>query len=127
MKHEYSTIFIFFLLFIAGSVLIVVGLSSSDIDTICNVNDSILRRTNGTWQCGSETDPTVGALSFISNFTSASLRVLTVNKTIYTDDDVVTFPFTNATGTYYNSTIYQIFNGTCFIDRVKDSYRIQCV
>jgi len=55
MEHRYSTAFLLIIGVLLIAVYLISALSSEDIDTLCNVENSVLYRLGGEWICGNLT------------------------------------------------------------------------
>lgn len=90
--HEKVIAWLILLIFIG---MIATALSSDEVDDLCNQNNNLLRRTNGTWQCRTDTTPNIfdQTLNTTSNVTHNSIiatsRVEGVNNTQFGDWVVV--------------------------------------
>jgi len=85
MNHKYSTYAIVLILFICAIGFSLAFLESSDLDEVCDVDNSIFFRINGSWGCGNLTDTEI-------NVTINNITNLYTNWSVHSDywDDLNT-------------------------------------
>lgn len=92
MNHKYSTYTVLVLLASAG-IMFVMSIDSSDIDEVCDINERVLYRSNGEWQCAQITSlsGTGGNLSYNNyNISNIGFTLYLLNGTDLSGTDGTT-------------------------------------
>jgi len=78
MNHKHSTYALGVIIFIIGMTVITSALNSKDIDEVCDQDETLLYRSNGTWTCGSLD---FSGFNITYNYNSTNYTYINLNET----------------------------------------------